>query len=171
MQVRTPSTGEVEEVESVEELEARWAKTSNQQWALFELMNESQVGSEEWFAYSKAFEFASKRNDDARQAYQKAKDANELPEGYRTVVIHKDGNPLNNDPDNLETVNALHRLAALLADAMERGEREAFDAYYDSQTLPCELDVVESDPWVEDKEAAIADEHADAIAFEGEARS
>src|SRR4051812_23618843 len=60
---------------------------------------------------------------------------------------------------HLSGERAWQQLQALLADAMERGEREAFDAHYDSQTLPGELDVVEPDPWVEDKEAAIADEH------------
>ena len=143
MQVRTPSIGEVEEVRSVEDLEARWAKTSNQQWALFELMNESQVGSEEWLAYSKAFEFVVKRNDAAVKAYREATDREQ----------------------------AKQDLQALLQDAMDRGEHEAFDEHYDCKPVleACEVD--EADPWVEEAAAVAADAQADAAAREIEAQA
>lgn len=71
----------------------------------------------------------------------------------------------------LEEIAAKRRkLEALLADSLERGEREASDEYYE-KFPPCEFDEVEPDPRFEDQAAAIADEHADASAFEQEARS
>jgi hypothetical protein len=74
-------------------------------------------------------------------------------------------------PTPSEREDAAIAFQALLQDALERGEREAFDEHYDSQVPPCEVDVVEPDPWVEEREAVAADLQADAIAFESEARS
>lgn len=62
---------------------------------------------------------------------------------------------------------------ALLADAMDRGEHEASDDHYDSKPVleACEVDEVDSDPWVEDGEAVAADLQADAQAREIEGQA
>lgn len=69
-----------------------------------------------------------------------------------------------------EKAKARQGFEALLADAMERGEREAFDAHYANEPLPCEVDEVEPDPLVEDAAVTRQAEQADASAFEQESR-
>jgi hypothetical protein len=67
-------------------------------------------------------------------------------------------------PEMEKPTNPWQDLQALIQDAMDREDREAFDEHYDRQLLPCEVDTVDPDPWVEDTQAVAADLQADARA-------
>src|SRR4051794_3395759 len=102
MQVRTPSTGEVQEVPTQHELLRQWTKASDRQFAVFQLMQASEQGSEEWGVFAAAFDIALRRQQLAQERFEQAARA-----------------------DNHT------KFEALLADAMDRGEREAFDEHYE----------------------------------------
>src|SRR4051794_33882729 len=113
MQVRTPSIGEVEEVLSPEKALQKWTEASDRQMAVFQLRQAAEQGSEEWFAYSRAFDFAVKRAEKAQAVFEAA-----------------------TSPEQAGRAEAWSKLQALLAECMEREEKEAFDEHY--ETLPCE---------------------------------
>lgn len=151
MQVVT-SIGEkyevVSEVDLYAEKMARWAECELAWANVKQALKDWEEDPSEICAVQ-ALHKASNANLKAFEAYRQASDA------YRDYIYAQRWDQLN----------------GLLADAMDRGEREAFDEHYNPQIPPCEIDVVEPDPWVEEREAAAADLQADARAREIESQS
>jgi hypothetical protein len=139
MEVSIASTGEKYEEPSLDELLKRWTTASDTQFAIFNLLQSLEEGTEDWQVISKAWDVAYRRNQDAMRTYERA-------------AAHQ-------------------QFADLLADSLERGEWESKVEHYDSQLPPCGIDTVDPDPRFEDQAAAIADDQADALAFEQESQS